>query len=78
MKHIFSPYRVCPLGAHVDHQHGLVTGFAIDKGVDLWYEIASDSSVELQSAQYAVLNAWHMNGGRVDIGNLETYKKMCK
>ncbi len=29
--HIFSPYRVCPLGAHVDHQHGLVTGFAIDK-----------------------------------------------
>ena len=32
--HIFSPYRVCPLGAHVDHQHGLVTGFAIDKGVD--------------------------------------------
>lgn len=52
MKHIFSPYRVCPLGAHVDHQHGLVTGFAIDKGVDLWYDIASDSVVELQSAQY--------------------------
>ena len=52
MKHIFSPYRVCPLGAHVDHQHGLVTGFAIDKGVDLWYEISSSSSVELQSAQY--------------------------
>ena len=24
--HIFSPYRVCPLGAHVDHQHGIVTG----------------------------------------------------
>lgn len=24
--HIFSPYRVCPIGAHVDHQHGLVTG----------------------------------------------------
>lgn len=33
--HIFSPYRVCPLGAHVDHQRGIVTGFAIDKGVDL-------------------------------------------
>ena len=37
--HIFSPYRVCPLGAHVDHQHGLVTGFAIDKGVDLWFDV---------------------------------------
>lgn len=34
--HIFSPYRVCPLGAHVDYQHGVVTEFAINKGVDLW------------------------------------------
>lgn len=39
--HIFSPYRVCPLGAHVDHQHGLVTGFAINKGVDLWWTPSS-------------------------------------
>ena len=42
--HIFSPYRVCPLGAHVDHQHGLVTGFAINKGVDLWFDPAPLSS----------------------------------
>ena len=33
--HIFSPYWVCPLGAHVDFQHGLVTGFANEKVVDL-------------------------------------------
>lgn len=25
--HIFSPYWVCPIGAHVDHQHGLVKKF---------------------------------------------------
>ena len=42
--HIFSPYRVCPLGAHVDHQHGLVTGFAIDKGVDLWFDVNGEPS----------------------------------
>ena len=42
--HIFSPYRVCPLGAHVDHQHGLVTGFAIDKGVDLWFDVNDELS----------------------------------
>jgi len=42
--HIFSPYRVCPLGAHVDHQHGLVTGFAIDKGVDLWFNVCDGQS----------------------------------
>ena len=50
--HIFSPYRVCPLGAHVDHQHGLVTGFAIDKGVDLWFNVREDSKVCLKSLSF--------------------------
>ena len=50
--HIFSPYRVCPLGAHVDHQHGLVTGFAINKGVDLWFNVREDSSVRLSSKTF--------------------------
>ena len=45
--HIFSPYRVCPLGAHVDHQHGLVTGFAIDKGVDLWFDVVDGSKTPI-------------------------------
>lgn len=47
--HIFSPYRVCPLGAHVDHQHGIVTGFAIDKGIDLWFTPNKDGHVYLES-----------------------------
>lgn len=50
--HIFSPYRVCPLGAHVDHQHGLVTGFAIDKGIDLWFNVREDSMVNLVSRTF--------------------------
>ena len=50
--HIFSPYRVCPLGAHVDHQHGLVTGFAINKGVDLWFNVREDSKVNLSSRSF--------------------------
>ena len=50
--HIFAPYRVCPLGAHVDHQHGLVTGFAIDKGVDLWFNVREDSIVKLTSRTF--------------------------
>lgn len=52
LKHIFSPYRVCPIGAHVDHQHGLVTGFAIDKGVDLVYTPTEDGSVSLRSLTF--------------------------
>ena len=50
--HIFAPYRVCPLGAHVDHQHGLVTGFAIDKGVDLWFSPVDNSHVHLESKTF--------------------------
>ena len=50
--HIYSPYRVCPIGAHVDHQHGLVTGFAINKGVDLWFTPTDDGSVHLESRTF--------------------------
>ena len=52
MFHLFSPYRVCPLGAHVDHQHGLVTGFAFDMGVDLWFEPTDDGIVRLKSETF--------------------------
>ena len=31
------------MGAHVEHQHGLVTGFAIDKGVDLWFNVNGET-----------------------------------
>ena len=51
--HIFSPYRVCPIGAHVDHQHGIVTGFAIDKGVDLEFDVREDSRVILDSGSFS-------------------------
>jgi len=44
IRHVYSPYRVCPVGAHIDHQHGHVTGFALDHGVDLLY-IPTESGV---------------------------------
>ena len=65
--HIFSPYRVCPLGAHVDHQHGLVTGFAIDKGVDLWFNVREDSLVKLSSRTFEGDVEFHGPGGRVPV-----------
>ena len=40
------------MGAHVDHQHGLVTGFAINKGVDLWFDVSSDGHVHLESKTF--------------------------
>lgn len=49
---VFCPYRVCPLGAHVDHQHGLVTGFAIDKGITLQYNVTEDGTVKVLSKNF--------------------------
>jgi galactokinase len=34
---LLSPYRACLVGAHVDHQGGKVTGFALDRGIVLGY-----------------------------------------
>ena len=59
--HIFAPYRVCPLGAHVDHQHGLVTGFAINKGIDLWFNIREDDMVKLSSRTFEGDVEFHVN-----------------
>ena len=33
----FTPYRICPIGAHSDHQLGKITGFAINKGIHIAY-----------------------------------------
>ena len=48
----FCPYRVCPLGAHIDHQYGVVSGFAIDKGIEIEYEKTADGSVSLTSSDF--------------------------
>ena len=34
---IKSPLRICPLGAHIDHQHGFVTGMALDSSIYMAY-----------------------------------------
>lgn len=50
---VVSPYRVCPLGAHVDHQHGPVLGMGIDLGTILTFVPAPDATVHLESAGFA-------------------------
>ena len=51
--HVFSPYCVCPLGAHVDHQHGVVSGFAINKGIDILFSATSNGQIEMASVQFS-------------------------
>lgn len=48
----YCPYRICPLGAHVDHQHGLVTGFAINYGIGIAYSVNQDGLCQLVSHNF--------------------------
>lgn len=56
----FTPYRVSPLGAHVDHNLGKVTGFAIDKGIHIAYSAKSNGIIEIESLQFPKRAQWHI------------------
>jgi galactokinase len=56
----FCPYRVCPIGAHSDHNMGKVTGLAIDKGIYIAYSAKHNGVVELSSIQYEKRAQWHV------------------
>lgn len=56
----FTPYRVCPIGAHVDHNLGKITGFAIDKGIYIAYGPKMNGIIEIRSLQFPKRAQWHV------------------
>lgn len=56
----FCPYRICPLGAHVDHQLGKVTGMAIDRGIHIAYGPKLNGVVELASVNFTKRAQFHV------------------
>ena len=57
----FTPYRICPLGAHSDHQLGRITGFAINKGIYIAYGPKQNGIVEIMSLQFEKRAQWHVS-----------------
>lgn len=57
----FCPYRVCPIGAHVDHQLGKITGLAIDRGIHIAYRPKQNGVVEMASLQFPKRAQWHIS-----------------
>ncbi|MBN1854429.1 MAG: hypothetical protein JW829_16985 [Pirellulales bacterium] len=49
---VFAPYRICPLGAHIDHQLGQVTSMALDRGVWLAYTPLDTPEICMSSLDY--------------------------
>lgn len=48
----FCPYRISPLGAHIDHQFGKINGLAIDKGIHFAYRRKRSGICEVQSINF--------------------------
>ncbi len=80
---IFVPFRVCPLGAHIDHQLGLICGFAIDKGLKIKFNKTTDGSFFITSdnfdgvADFSYKNIPKTNGLWPDylIGSIKALKE---
>ena len=58
---VASPYRICPLGAHIDHQGGPVLGMTINAYTILAYVPTEDGSINLRSLNYPGNVAFHLD-----------------
>lgn len=56
----FCPYRISPLGAHIDHQWGKINGLAIDKGIHIAYSRKENGVIELQSLNFPKRAQFHV------------------
>lgn len=56
----FTPYRICPIGAHSDHQLGKITGFALNKGIHIAYGPKQNGVIEIASLQFPKRAQWHV------------------
>lgn len=65
----FTPYRICPIGAHSDHQLGKITGFAIDKGIHIAYGPKMNGVIEISSLQFPKRAQWHVSSTPVEKQN---------
>ncbi len=52
IRYVFMPYRICPLGAHIDHQGGHVLGRIINTGTVLAYASLTKPEIKLASINF--------------------------
>lgn len=57
----FTPYRICPIGAHSDHQLGKITGLAVNQGIHMAYRPKRSGIVEVRSLNFESRAQWHIS-----------------
>ncbi len=56
-----SPLRICPFGAHIDHQNGLVAGLALNISIDMAYVPNDTGYIRVQSLEFPEEDNFHIN-----------------
>lgn len=56
----FCPYRIAPLGAHIDHQLGAINGLAIDRGIHIAYGLKESGICEIRSLNFDKRAQFHV------------------
>jgi galactokinase/galacturonokinase len=69
----FSPYRICPIGAHSDHNLGKITGFAINAGIHIAFSPKHNGVVEMTSLQFPKRAQWHIKEVGVKVNDWADY-----
>ena len=60
MNKIFVPYRICPIGAHIDHQNGKVLGITIDKGTILKFK-KTNGKIKIKSLNFNEISKFYID-----------------
>jgi len=76
VRYVIAPYRICPLGAHVDHQGGPVLGRTVDAYSILAFTPSDTAEINLASANYPERSSFSLNEpGPADCRNWDRYAK---
>lgn len=55
------PLRICPLGAHIDHQLGVVTGMTIDRSILLAFAPTEDGGIQVESMNFEGVSRFRLD-----------------
>ena len=59
-----APLRICPLGAHIDHQLGVVTGMTINQSILMAFAPTGDGTVQVDSLNFSPPISFTLNNVR--------------
>ncbi len=72
---VIAPFRICPLGAHVDHQLGLVSGIAIENSIIMVFTPNPGGNINLFSANFPDSKSFPINAEHKRVFNWSDYAR---